>query len=217
MNLRRIAAIGLVLLLAVGCSGNGSTPGGGTPTVTYTSPPATLPVEQVPLSTSPPPWLPPAVVDNGARSADYVRAAGFGYAEEMLKVHYHAHLDIDVNGKAVTVPPYIGWVASGRKALGLAPLHTHDSSGIIHIENNVPAQFLLGQFFIEWGVKFTKKCLGPYCTGHGNQLQVFVNGQPYAGNPTKLVLKAHQEIAIEYGAKSQLPAPPTSYDFPSGD
>jgi len=134
----------------------------------------------------------------------------------MLQVHYHAHLDINVDGNAVVVPQYIGFVVQGNKAVGLAPLHTHDDTGIIHIENSVPADFVLGQFFVEWGVKFTPTCVGPYCAGKGKELAVFVDGQRITGDPTELVLKKHQEIAIEYGAAGKLPTPPSSYAFPGG-
>lgn len=193
-------------------SSGSSTP---TPVPTYTAPPATLPAVPVTLTTSPPPWGAP-ILTQPQNTADYVAAAGLPYAEEMLAIHYHAHLDINVDGKPVAVSQYIGFVANGDHVAGLAPLHTHDNSGIIHIENSVPATFYLGQFFIEWGVKFTPTCLGPYCAGKGKELAVFVNGSRYAGDPTKLVLKAHQEIAIEYGDTGKLPNPPTSYAFPSG-
>lgn len=169
----------------------------------------------MPLSTSPPPWAPP-LLTNPQESAQYVAAAGLPYSEEMLSVHYHAHLDINVNGTPAVVAQYIGFVAQGNKVVGLAPLHTHDNSGIIHIENSVPAAFYLGQFFIEWGVRFTKTCIGPYCAGKGKELAVFVDGTRYAGDPTQLVLKKHQEIAIEYGAAGKLPTPPSSYAFPNG-
>jgi len=161
----------------------------------------------VSLTTSQPPWAPPAVVDP-QETAKYVAAAGLPCSEEMLQVHYHAHLDINVNGSPVVVPRYVGFVVQGNKAVDLAPLHTHDDSGIVHIENSVPATFYLGQFFIEWGVRFTKTCLGPYCAGHGKELTVFVDGARYTRNPTQLVLKKHQEIAIEYGVAGKLPTPP---------
>ena len=181
----------------------------------YESPPATLPTRHVTLTTDPPPWAPPLLTQPQQTGA-YVTAAGLPCSEEMLQVHYHAHLDINVDGHAVVVPQYLGFVAQGNQVAGLAPLHTHDNAGIIHIENSVPATFILEQVFIEWGVKFTPTCLGPYCSGHGKELAVFVNGSRYAGDPTKLVLKAHQEIAIEYGDSGKLPKPPTSYAFPSG-
>jgi hypothetical protein len=168
------------------------------------------------LSTGPAPWLPPAIIANGKDSAAYVAAAGLPYDVEMLKIHYHAHLDIIVDGNAVAVPPYLGFVVQGTKTAGLAPLHTHDSSGIIHIENNVPATFLLGQVFVEWGVRLTPTCVGGYCADARHQLAVFVNGKPYAGDPNQIVLSKHEEIAIEYGAKGKLPKPPSTYVFKNG-
>lgn len=224
--------IALVAALAA-CSGGGS--GGPKPTSTptstptptgssaascppapeYKAPPAKLPTQPVPLTTAKPPW-PPPLLTQPQQTGAFVTAAGLPCSEEMLQVHYHAHLDINVDGKAVVVPQYLGFVASGDQVAGLAPLHTHDSTGLIHIENSVPATFILEQLFIEWGVKFTPRCLGPYCAGHGKELALFVNGSRYNGDPTKLVLKSHQEIAIEYGDTGKLPQPPASYAFPSG-
>lgn len=201
---------------SAGSSAPGSTP---SPVATYTAPPATLPVAgaTVPMSTDPPPWAPPAVIANGANSAAYVAAAGLPYAAEMLTVHYHAHLDINVDGKAVMVPVYLGWVAKGQNLQGLSPLHTHDNSGVIHIENSVPADFVLGQVFTEWGVRFSASCLGPFCAGNGKVLEVFTNGKRYDGDPTRLVLTKHLEITVEYGDAGKLPAPPASYNFPKGE
>jgi hypothetical protein len=168
------------------------------------------------MSTAPAPWLAPAVVANGANSAAYVAAAGLPYAEEMLTVHYHAHLDINVDGKAVVVPAGLGFVVKGNSVAGLAPLHTHDNSGVIHIENSIAADFVLGQVFTEWGVRFTQDCMGSYCTGSGKVLEVFVDGKPYTSDPTRLVLRKHQEIAVEYGNSGSLAPPPASYKFPNG-
>ena len=183
----------------------------------YRSPPATLPTGPVALSTGPAPWPAPALVNGGADSADYVAAAGVPYGEETTQVHYHAHLDVVIDGNHVQVPAYLGFVARNGKAIGLAPLHTHDPTGLVHVENSVPAKFVLGQVFVEWGVRFTDRCLGSYCTGSGKELAVFVNGTRVSGDPTGLVLAAHQEIAVEYGDAGKLPTPPSSYDFPKGD
>lgn len=218
MSRRAVAALAALLAVALTASAcTKSSPHAKPTQPDYTAPPPTLPAVSVTLSTSPPPWLPPAVINNGARSAAFVKAAGLPVGEEMLSVHYHAHLDVVVNGKKVQVPPYIGMVATAHKIAGLAPLHTHLDDGIIHIENSVPAKFVLGQFFIEWGVRLSSTCLGPYCSGGGNELAVFVNGSRYDGDPTQVVLAKHQEIAIEFGPTGKLPKAPSSYDFPSGD
>ena len=217
------AAVACVLVLAA-CTSSGkphaSNSNSASPTpspTTYTGPPSALPVPggDITLSTGPAPWLPPAIT-NSAQSAAYVTAAGFPYNVEMLQVHYHAHLDVIVNGKPVAVQPYIGFVVKGGKVTALAPLHTHDNSGIIHIENSVPATFVLGQFFVEWGVRLSATCVGGYCADATHDFAVFVNGNRYAGDPNQIVLSRHEEIAIEYGAKGKLPKPPASYVFQNG-
>jgi hypothetical protein len=43
---------------------------------------------------------------------------------------------------------------------------------------------------------------------------VYVNGQPYSGDPAALVLREHQEIAFVIGTPPK--KIPSSYKFPSG-
>jgi hypothetical protein len=222
-----LTAIGLVAL--TGCaSSSGATQAGpsapteatGSPTPSghYTAPPATLPVPgtTVTMSTGPAPWPAPVLVGQGKDSAAYVAAAGLPYAEEMLSIHYHAHLDVVVDGKAVPVPAYLGFVAKGQSVQGLAPLHTHDFTGVIHIENDVPATFVLGQVFVEWGVRLSADCVGSYCTGGGKELAVFVNGKRVTDDPSRIVLAKHQEIAVVFGTPQQLINVPSSYKFSNG-
>jgi len=50
-------------------------------------------------------------------------------------------------------------------------------------------------------------------------VQVYVNGRPFTADPTRLVLQAHQEIAVVLSttAAASAPAPvPSSYAFPAG-
>jgi len=219
----RLAAAGAALFALAGCTSSGHNaiqPGptnsaSPSPSAHYTAPPSVLPVPgtTVSMSTADGPWPLPVELDNGRQSAAYVAAAGLPYAEEMLSVHYHAHLDLIVDGKPMTVPPGLGYVATGSKVLGLAPLHTHDASGVIHIENDVPATFVLGQVFTEWGVRFTPSCLGAYCAGGGKQLAVFVDGKRQSGDPTRIVLSKHEEIAVVYGTAEQMANVPSTYAF----
>ena len=126
-----------------------------------------------------------------------------------LVEHYHAHLDIFVNGKKVAVPALIGINVGANY---LTELHTHDTRGVIHIEAQNHRNFVLGQFVAEWGVFLNARCIGSYCDG----LKWYVDGKRQTGNPQTLQLKSHQEIAIEYGDAGSLPPPPSSYTFPSG-
>jgi hypothetical protein len=102
-------------------------------------------------------------------------------------------------------------------AVGYAPLHTHDPSGVIHVESPTVRTYTLGQFFAVWGVRFTPSCLGGYCAAGGRQLRVYVNGRAYRGDPATLALTAHQELVVAFGTAAQLPSPiPSTYQFPAG-
>ena len=66
-------------------------------------------------------------------------------------LHTHQHIDIYVDGQPVVVPAYIGINATEGF---LSPIHTHDSTGIIHVESPTVRDFTLGEFFDVWGVRF---------------------------------------------------------------
>jgi hypothetical protein len=124
-------------------------------------------------------------------------------------IHIHQHLDIFVNGKPQVVPANIG-IYDGQF---LTELHTHDPSGILHVESPTRRQFDLGQFFGVWGVRLNADCIGGYCR-EVTPWSVYVNGQSYTGNPAALLLKAHQEIAFVIGTPPK--KIPSSYKFPPG-
>jgi hypothetical protein len=145
--------------------------------------------------------------------------------------HDHDHLDVIINGQAVTVPGGVGQAEAfdfgpcppafddGDCATGnldyaivaYSSLHTHSTSGIIHIEADRPAVFTLAEFFDEWGVRFNQSCVGAYCTGGTSQLRVYVNGTQVAGDLRSVVLGEHQEIAVIYGGPGAFDSVPSSY------
>ncbi|MBV8395298.1 MAG: hypothetical protein JO064_03465 [Actinobacteria bacterium] len=55
--------------------------------------------------------------------------------------------------------------------------------------------FTLGQFFAVWGVKLSTTQVGP---AHG-AVTTLVNGKVTAGDPNKIVLKAHEQIQLDVG------------------
>jgi hypothetical protein len=157
----------------------------------------------------PAPW--PA---NQAGLAQRLDAAGLPTmtAMEQLAYHIHAHLDISVDGAPVTVPAQIG-----ISDIGIAVLHTHDPTGIIHIEAPAPRDYTLGEFFDVWGVRLTSSCIGGYCASGSSELRTYVNGKRVDGDPRAVVLNAHDEIVLAFGTTGQLPTPiPSSFDFPPG-
>jgi hypothetical protein len=129
--------------------------------------------------------------------------------QEALTTHYHAHLDIFVNGKAVSVPALIG-INTGAQYL--TQLHTHDTRGVIHIESpKKNDRFTLGQFMAEWAVFLNARCIGAYC----DNLKWYVNGKQMTGDPQNYTLQPHDEIAIVVGKPpAQIPS---SYKFLEGE
>jgi hypothetical protein len=73
--------------------------------------------------------------------------------------HIHVRLRIFVGSRQVPVPAGIGIDPAGGP---LASLHTHDASGIVHVEADRPFPFTLGQFFSVWGVRLSRAHLGGY-------------------------------------------------------
>jgi hypothetical protein len=155
------------------------------------------------LQTGAPPWN-----NSSAVLADRLPILGLSaLGAEGSVVHIHQHLDIYVNGKKTQVPALIGIDTNSGF---LTELHTHDTSGILHVESETKRDYVLGQFFGEWGVKLTANCLGTYC----GSLKWWVNGKRMIGNPAQLILKAHQEIVIATGKAPD--KVPSSYKFPAG-
>ncbi len=74
-------------------------------------------------------------------------------AAQNYYIHIHPYLQIWVDGKNVSIPANIGITLSGGC---LEPIHTHDTSGILHLELSqaeANKNWTLGDFFSIW--KFT--------------------------------------------------------------
>ncbi len=72
--------------------------------------------------------------------------------------HIHPQLYIKINGQNVVIPSQIGIVNSGRC---FEPLHTHDSTGLIHVESHLAAtQYTLSHFFQTWDATFHTASIG---------------------------------------------------------
>lgn len=99
-----------------------------------------------------------------------VGVAGFAFAGGGLKpagesnnkpmvMHIHPKLSLSMDGRDIAVPQNIGidnslWKGHSLDQYGMqgmSPLHTHDTSGIIHVESNVQRDFTLGEFLDVWG------------------------------------------------------------------
>jgi hypothetical protein len=158
------------------------------------------------LQTGPAPWN--AGLDH---VTDRLKPLGLNQlGSEGAVIHIHAHLEVFVNGKHEPVAQSIG--VFGNQFL--TELHTHDTAGVVHVESPTKQSFSLGQFLGLWGVRFTPKCIGGYCKP-GTPWSVYVDGKLYPGDPTRVILKKHQELAVVIGTPPK--KIPASYKFPAGE
>ena len=159
--------------------------------------------------TSAPPWSAPRDVEQRAHAAGLTMLA-----DEGVVIHIHEHLSLTVDGKAVTVPARIGIDTVADR---YSPIHTHDTSGVVHVESPVKKTFRLGQVFTEWDVALGTDRIGGYANGRrGVREAVFVDREPYSGDPARIVLRERQDIDFVVTTDGSAPTPPAAgYAFPS--
>jgi hypothetical protein len=142
----------------------------------------------------------PATTSNGARVIDGIRCQ-----PEHLESHYHAHLELLRDGHPVQVPALIGIDLQHQC---LYWLHTHDTTGVMHIESPDSRTYTLGQFFDVWGKPLSRT----RAASLNGALKVFVGQKPVNGDPRAIVLKSHELITIEQGRT----VTPPGYHFAPG-
>lgn len=157
--------------------------------------------------TAQPPWPRPADTAQRAQGAGLLVASSEG-----SRVHFHVHLDILVNGTPTPVPADLGIGTTG-----LAELHTHDGTGVMHIESPQQTQWTLGQLFDEWNVRLSTTQIGGLAASPTSPLTAYVNGHAVPANPAAIRLRAHDEIALVYGKLASDQQVPKSFAFPAGE
>ena len=135
-------------------------------------------------------------------------------ANEQFLFHIHTHLDIFVNGQLMYIPPQIGIIPDKC----IYWLHTHDETGIIHIESPIKGDFALGQFFDLWKAKLNNPQGFDNIFNRKDVPIVYINGSkvPSGINYRDIKLHAHDEIALVYGRPPQPDSIPSTYNFPQG-
>jgi len=91
---------------------------------------------------------------------------------EQAVFHIHAHMDIIINGQYFAIPAQTGIIPDKC----FFWLHTHDESGIIHIESPVNREFTVVQFFDIWNKKFNNNQIFDRVVNWNNTLSVYLNG-----------------------------------------
>jgi hypothetical protein len=133
---------------------------------------------------------------------------------EAVQLHIHSQLSLFDNGTQVQIPAFIGMAPTPQGGC-LYWIHTHDASGVIHVEaGDVSAPnggpYTLGMFFDIWGQPLSRTQIGPF----KGAVTAFVNGQPYDGDLRAIPLRSHQLIALEVGTPI---VKPPHYLLPAGD
>ena len=116
---------------------------------------------------------------------------------EASDYHVHAHLAILVRGKAVAGPPANTGIH--LEHLCLYWLHTHDDSGIIHIEAPHRIAPTLRNFFDIWGQPLTSQRVAGYTVAPGQTLRVYLGRTRDGGDPGAVTLYEHTAVTLEIG------------------
>jgi hypothetical protein len=220
--------ISLAALSVLGACGGGDSSNpdkvAGSPPPTTPAPPTTPPPPTPTPPTPPappttPPTTPPPPVDPGP-TADIKLAAGYtdihnaeaqstpfwsawnytgtdpidGVACATSEAyHIHSMVSIYRSGVRLALPANIG-----RNACNY-DLHTHDGSGVIHLETATPKFFTLGQFFSVWGQ--TLNATEVAGVAGVPSFYVVQNEQitKVTTNPDDITLEGHKEIVIVVG------------------
>jgi hypothetical protein len=123
--------------------------------------------------------------------------------------HIHTHLAIIKNGAMLAIPKDVGLQGCAYE------LHTHDQSGILHIETATNKKFTLGQFFSVWGQPLAYDNIAGIT---GLPVAVFVNDGTglveCKGDLATLELTNHRAITIQVGtALAEIPSYQWSADL----
>lgn len=114
--------------------------------------------------------------------------------------HLHSHVAVFLNGQQLAIPASIGLVETSPTTECHYPVHTHDRSGRIHVENATSGTFTLGQLFAIWGQPLSSTDVGGLS---GMPVVVYVtdNGvvSQASGNLGDIELRARRLITIQIG------------------
>lgn len=119
--------------------------------------------------------------------------------------HVHALISFYKDGQRLALPGNIG-----RNSHCDYDMHTHDGSGVVHIETSAAETFTLGQFFAEWGESLSASTVAGL---EGTPSYYIIDNEtitPFTGDPQTIALNPHREVLIVTGT------PPTQvprYDW----
>jgi uncharacterized protein YpmB len=118
--------------------------------------------------------------------------------------HIHVYVSMYINGQASPLPASIGIPQdSSGNATCFYWLHTHDTSGVIHIESPSTEIFTFGQFRDEWDQQFVSLGFPPELLLNG--WKIWINGKVYNGSLASVPFDAHNIITLAYNSPNVKP------------
>ncbi len=109
--------------------------------------------------------------------------------------HIHPELKISINGVEQVIPANIG-----IKSTCMTSIHTHDATGVIHVEAPVKKDFTLGDFFAVWGKTFNKDQIFDFVATPESPITVSVNGK-VVDTYENTIMNDKDQIVIMYTTK----------------
>lgn len=108
-----------------------------------------------------------------------------------LARHDHVSMSIQVNGQPTVIPEGVGmnpqlWHDHSLDQYGpstISPMHTHDTSGTIHIESTTPREYTVGEFLKVIGMDLSTVTR---MIVDGNEVPDFLNHQMKNGERIQL-------------------------------
>ena len=111
------------------------------------------------------------------------------------KFHIHPQLEIIIDGQKQEIPVNIGITNFCMNAL-----HTHDTSGVIHVESPEKRDFTVADFFAVWGKPFSKDQILDSKADDTHMIKVTVDTVE-VDSYENTVLRDGEKIVISYEIK----------------
>ena len=214
-----IAVLTLTCLLCAvltACTGGGtSIPNPFQPTPTPSPSPAIPTAPPAPTPT-PRTLVPGDIVGSQVFPAGDTASGGQGGAVDGIACentaqtfHIHSHVTLFQNGAQVAIPLAIGLMSPVYSMGGnyansgtcFYHLHTHDNSGIVHIENPTTTTYTLGEFFDIWGEPLSVSNVA----GVSGPTLFYLGTSMFTGDPRTITLTNHEQITLEVGGPYVFP------------
>lgn len=127
--------------------------------------------------------------------------SGSSLSSNQMVLHNHVRINVTVDRQPLVVPAHIGMAMVGKSEdpllyanhsfdnygmEGMSPLHTHDATGLIHVESNAIRDFTLGEFLDIWQGLNT----------NGKIVTATVNNEPVS-DFRNILLKDGEQITLD--------------------